>query len=385
MRLAPYAAVLLLLVACAETNETGPDASTTADDDASTGVDAAATAACPDGEVATAITASGELTCTSVAAVAAAAMRSRCSVYLGHRDSCTGCSDPPAKWSTSGSQSCSAGVGAGNMCVDATLDDPSSAVRLATIDLDGDVNNDDKLYATLHCATGPRTSAPAPCPEGSAITGWSGDHWTCTSLAEMAVGYARSQCSIYLGWQDSCDGCVRPPTKWGYANDTSCRNGAGDNNTCTPATLGGETVMLCGLNTRGDVDGNDKLHVAFDCAAPTTSPPTRSQTLCPPGQFVRAIQADGFFECVDPDAIIATYVQTRCSLFFGWRDSCNACTAAPTKWGKVGHRSCATGGGVDDTCTAMALDGTNLEMFGLSPDGNVNGDDTLYAALRCDL
>jgi len=33
----------------------------------------------------------------------------------------------------------------------------------------------------------------------------------------------------------------------------------------------------------------------------------------------------------------------------------------------------------------MALDGTNLEMFGLSPDGNVNGDDTLYAALRCDL
>ena len=51
-------------------------------------------------------------------------------------------------------------------------------------------------------------------------------------------------------------------------------------------------MRLFGLNTGGDVDGNDKLHLAVACAPPTTSPPTRSQTLCPPGQFVRAIAAD---------------------------------------------------------------------------------------------
>ena len=388
MRLVPFIAAILL-AACARADEINPDAAAdadanaNADADAPTGVDATVGAACPDGQVATAITAGDELTCTSVAGAAAAAVRSRCSVYLGHRDNCTGCTDAPAKWSASGTLACTAGPG--NLCVAAALDSPSALVRLGTVDLDGNVNGDDKLYTTLHCLAEPSTPSPAPCQAGWALTGRSGDRWTCGSLAETAVEYLRSQCSIYLGWQDGCDGCTTPPTKWGRASDTSCENGAGDNNTCTTATLGAETVRLFGLNTAGDVDGNDKLHLALACAATTISPPTRTQTACPPGQFVRAIDADGFLECVDPDAAVAAYVDTRCSLFFGWRDSCDACTAGPTKWGMLGPSSCTTSGGVDDTCTAMSLGGRTVQMYGLSTDGNVNGDDTLYAGLRCDL
>ncbi|HVY49813.1 MAG TPA: hypothetical protein VHB21_28155, partial [Minicystis sp.] len=72
-------------------------------------------------------------------------------------------------------------------------------------------------------------------------------------------------CNVYFGWQDSCDGCTTAPTKWGYASDTGCTNGAGANDTCTVASLGGQTVQLFGLNTGGDVDDNDKLHVGFVC------------------------------------------------------------------------------------------------------------------------
>jgi hypothetical protein len=31
----------------------------------------------------------------------------------------------------------------------------------------------------------------------------------------------------------------------------------------------------------------------------------------------------------------------------------------------------------------MTLGTATVQMFGLSPDGNVNGDDTLYIGFRC--
>jgi hypothetical protein len=338
---------------------------------------AAVAAACDPGSYATSISSSGEITCTPFDEATAVAVRSRCSVYLGQHDSCDGCADAPTKWAKSTPLACT-----GSSCVSATLDDPNAPVELATVDLDGDVNDDDKLYAGLHCITAPRPLAPAPCAPGWAITERRGDAWWCAPISEAAVGYVRSQCAVYLGWSDSCDGCTTPPAKWGHANDVDCASGAGGNGTCSTATLDGEAVKLYGLNTDGDVDGNDKFHIGLSCATASASG-SATDGQCPAGQFVIGVDAAGKINCGDPSQTFADYLATHCSLFFGWRDSCDACTAAPTKWGKVSIGSCANGAGADDTCTTMTLGGASVQMFGLSPDGNVNGDDTLYIGFRC--
>jgi hypothetical protein len=381
--------VVPILLSCASANESGgidadDSIDAAADDGTPSGPDAATVAMCPAGQAATRVGPSGDFTCTTVDDATAAAIRARCSVYMGWRDSCTGCTNPPTKWSVNGPVTCSPGVGAGNNCIAATLDVPTQPVQLATVDLDGNVNDDDKIYTTLHCQMPASTPTPAPCQAGWAITGRSGNGWTCAPIADAVVGYVRTHCSIYLGWQDGCDACTLPPTKWGHANDTACVNGVGANDTCITTTLGTESVNLFGLNTGGDVDGNDKLHLGLVCDPPTTQPGT-SPTMCPAGQFVAGTNVDGTLDCVDPSATVASYIDSKCSLFFGWRDSCDACTTGPAKWGRTSTSTCINGVGADDSCTAMTLGGTTVQMFGLSTDGDVNGDDTLYVGLRCDL
>ena len=394
MRFVPGAAILLVTtcLSCASAREGadgdgdgGLDAAldAAAIDGAPPGIDASTVAMCPAGQLATSVSPGGELTCTAIEDAAATAIRARCSVYLGWRDSCTGCTLPPSKWSANGPVTCTPGVGAGNTCLAATLDVPTQPVQLATLDLDGDVNDDDKLYTTLHCQPGTSTPSPAPCPAGSAITGRSGNGWTCTPIADAVIGYVRTHCSIYLGWQDNCDACTLPPTKWGRAGDAGCVNGLGVNNTCVSTTLGAETVNLFGLSTGGDVDDNDKLHLGLACTPPT-APPGTAPDECPAGQFVAGTNIDGSLDCVDPSAAVASYIDSKCALFFGWRDSCNACTVGPTKWGRAGTSGCINGLGANNSCTAMTLGGTGVQMFGLNTDGDVNGDDTLYVGLRCD-
>ncbi len=354
------------------------DAPITSSPDAATTV----AAACEPGSYATNISPSGVIKCTPFDEATAVAVRSRCSVYFGQRDSCDGCTDAPAKWIKSDALSCSAGMGAGNNCVAAMLDEPNNPVALASLDLDGDINDDDKLYAGLHCITVPRPLTPAPCGPGWAITKRSGNAWYCAPISEAAVGYVRSQCSVYLGWSDSCDGCNTPPAKWGRANDADCASGAGANGTCTTAMLGGESVNLVGINTDGDVDGNDKFHIGLSCNTEASSDVT-ADAQCPDGLFVTGVDADGKIKCSDPRQTFASYLANKCTLFFGWHDSCDACMTAPTKWGQVSVGSCTNGAGADDTCTTMTLGGATVQMFGLSPDGNVNGDDTFYVGIRC--
>jgi hypothetical protein len=141
-------------------------------------------------------------------------------------------------------------------------------------------------------------------------------------------------------------------------------------------------VNLFGFSPDGDVNGDDKVYLGLGCAAPAPGEST-SKTECPAGQFVVATNADGSFSCADASATFSSYVQDRCSLFLGWHDGCDGCTEAPTKWGKVGTASCVNGAGLDDTCADALLGSVTLPMFGLSMDGDVNGDDTLYVGFRC--
>jgi hypothetical protein len=373
---------LFALVACASSSPEQPDAIAAPDADVVVPPDATvSTASCPPGQFATSVSVDGELGCASIDEATATAVRARCSLYLGARDSCDGCTDAPAKWSRSGPLGCSPGVGAGNACVSVPLDDPEAPVALATIDLDGNVNGDDKLYTTMHCISVPQAPRPAPCAPGWAISG-RGNGWMCTPLAEAAVDYVGGRCAVHLGWRDSCDGCTTPPSKWGLANDAACSNGAGTDNTCTTTTLDGETVNLFGLSLDGDTDGNDKLYLGLACPAPADGE-TTATTQCPAGQFVVATHADGTFSCGDAAVSFSAYVRDRCSMFLGWHDSCDACTQAPTKWGHVSTASCANGAGADDTCAEATLGDVTLPMFGLSTDGDVNSDDTLYVGFRC--
>ena len=75
--------------------------------------------------------------------------------------------------------------------------------------------------------------------------------------------------------------------------------------------------------------------------------------------------------------------RNHCSLFYGWRDGCNACTNAPTKWGRVQDGSCALGSGQDDTCITMDIAGQPVHLYGLNTDGMVDGNDKFYMALEC--
>ncbi len=118
------------------------------------------------------------------------------------------------------------------------------------------------------------------------------------------------------------------------------------------------------------------------CDAATAESGT-SMTSCPPGQFVTGTTTDGSFQCASPAVAFQTYVTDNCEVVFGWRDECNGCTDPPSKWGRVKVGSCALGIGADDTCGKYTLGGTSVDMFGVNPDGNVDGNDTFYVGLRC--
>ena len=373
----------LLLVACANAGEGGLDAK--APDGAPLADASVPVMACPADQLATDVSAQKLVSCRPAGPLVQQALAEHCSAYLGWRDSCDACTTPPAKWGRAGTQSCSPGVGSGNTCTMATLD--SAPVHLFGLDLDGDMDGNDKLHGAVYCTADNTTgNGVTPCPPGQLVDGFNGTAWTCSSFAGAVVAFVHDHCSLYLGWQDNCDGCTSAPSKWGQTSQAACANGAGGDNSCNPpAALGTETVRLFGLNPDGDVDNNDKLHVALRCEQPL--PDTSTQTTsCPAGYFVAEALANGSFRCESAAPVIARYFADHCTLYFGWRDNCNGCITPPAKWGKVRVGACANGAGADSTCSQFALGqlGDPVSMFGLNPDGNVDGNDALYVGFRCD-
>ena len=337
--------------------------------------------ACPAGWFATGLDFEQKLVCSPIAAAARDAIHGGCSLYLGWRDECTGCNLPPTKWGRTSPAGCANGVGADNTCTEPTLD--GTKVQLFGLSPDGDVNDDDKIHLGFHCPAPADTPAPGPCTTGSFATSLEGDTTTCIPAAVPVLDHVRTRCSLYFGWRDACDGCTSAPDRWGRVGPTGCTIGLGGTSTCTTPTLGGEAVQLFGLSTGGDVDGNDKLYLALHCDAPPEASTTTKGT-CPVGQLITAVEEDGTLTCESPATAIADYFDQHCTAYFGLRDSCNACTDPPSKWGRLRNGFCTNDNGVDNTCTQTILGGKTLEMFGLNPDGDVNGDDKLYTGFRCD-
>lgn len=385
-------------VACAEGSEVGVDEEEVVpggDDDASPytvplpedQVDGSSTlpdggsplvGSCPAGSFVTGVDANG-LVCTPFVDLALAAMRASCRIFLGWRDSCDGCTLAPTKWGAARTGACDVGNGS---CTTALLGGKN--VSLYGLLTDGDVNDDDKFYVGFSCDAVDPTPTPGPCGPGAVASEIQGGQVTkCIPAAAYALGYVRQSCSLYAGWIDNCSGCTTAPTRWGRVGAATCSNGVGTTNTCTTATLGAyPSVQLFGLNTGGDVDGNDKFHIGLRCE-PATPAESTAASACPPGQLVAGVSTNGV-TCKSPDPDALTTFRDRCGVYFGWRDQCPSCTLAPSKWGLAREGFCQNGLGANGTCVPTTLGGNAVYLYGLNTAGDVNGDDRFYVGLHCE-
>jgi hypothetical protein len=336
---------------------------------------------CPPGEFLKSIDSSGALSCGPIDAATREGVNTGCSVYFGQRDTCSGCSLPPTKWGSVGGDTCAIGAGADSTCAAANLG--GKDMTLFGLNLDGDVNADDKLYLGFSCGEGSVGSTPGPCGEDKFATGINGASLTCSPASGSVLGYVRERCSLYFGQRDSCNGCEDPPVRWGSVGTTACDPGVGVGNTCTTVPLGGVDVNLFGLDLDGDGNNDDKYHLGMRCAPPEEATSVGKGS-CPDGQLVAGIQGDGSLRCVSPAPVIAAFVADHCAVTFGFRDSCDGCVNPPAKWGRVRSGSCELGVGVDDTCSSATLGSDEIKLFGLNADGDVDGNDKLYIGLRCD-
>lgn len=220
------------------------------------------------------------------------------------------------------------------------------------------------------------------CPDGEFASGVDADGTLrCTAFDADAIRDAfNAQCSIVLGWRDSCDDCSQSPEKWGRASGTECDRGVGGDSSCITANLSGEQVRLYGLNTDGEINGDDKFYVGFDCSEPGQD---SNEPACGPGTFVSGLGEDGP-RCTSTASAVAQYANTHCFVYLGWRDSCSGCTTPPEKWGYAGQSACMNGAGGDNSCNVSALGDRRLQTFGLNTDGTVNDDDQFYIGLSCD-
>jgi len=334
------------------------------------------TGTCPSGQLAIGVS-GNTLVCASIASTVRNWVNQNCSVYWGFRDNCDGCQSDPAKWGRTSDVSCSNGVGLNDTCILPSLG--GQAVRLFGLNTDGNVNGDDKFYVGLRCNPPTGTPPAGQCPANQFVTGVTNGTVQCGSPTTTARSVINTDCHLYAGWADNCDGCTTTPTKWGHVNDTTCVNGAGLNDTCTAPTLGGTAVRLFGLNTDGDVNDDDKFSIGLKCYGSGGFPTGGS---CAVGEFLVGLNGSTPI-CAPIAHVLQSYFAQSCFVYFGWMDNCDGCSTPPTKWGRTSENACVNGAGVDNTCTTHALGGPVVRMFGLNTDGDVNDDDKFFYGFRC--
>jgi hypothetical protein len=136
------------------------------------------------------------------------------------------------------------------------------------------------------------------------------------------------------------------------------------------------------LQVDGTISGNGSGLVSVDAATLGGVAPSGfagSGQACSAGSYISGIDANGDVVC----SSLAGYVNANCVFYLGWRDNCDGCSLAPTKWGEVRPGGCANGAGADNTCQNVLLGTENIDLFGLNPDGTVDGTDKFYLGFKC--
>ena len=338
-------------------------------------------ASCPPGEFITRIDVNGDLVCSGIDMLTKNAFDSNCRIHLGWSDQCGACTTPPSKWGSVSPSYCNTGIGANNTCQNVIIG--GKQVQLLGLNMDGDVDTNDKLYARFSCDAKPLIESAEPCDPGELAVGYNMGALSCGNATAGILDALRDHCQVTVGARDSCDGCTDPPLQWGQASTLQCNVGGGASTTCQMATLGGDTMNLLGVDFEGDVDGNDKLYMGLGCSNSTTMP-ALGVAKCPAGQYATGINAEGQLDCAPVDALAIAYFQNHCNIYVGWTDACNGCLGVPTKWGFTSSAACQNGAGLDDSCTVATLGTDMVRLFGINFDGDVNDDDTIFVGLYCE-
>ena len=142
-------------------------------------------------------------------------------VAIGWRDVCSGCSDPPLRFS--------------QWCVDPGLGTTVSGTNSlpGSINTGGAVNDDDQFYVSAYV------------------------HPTASPTLPLLT-YAKSNCFISFGTRDACNGCSSPPTKRGSVGfDGSCFDVVGSDSLCAGSYVS--------INTDGVVNDDDMFYIALTC------------------------------------------------------------------------------------------------------------------------
>jgi hypothetical protein len=106
----------------------------------------------------------------------------------------------------------------------------------------------------------------------------------------------------------------------------------------------------------------------------------RSNQSCPAGSVLSGFSANGTPQCTS----LGSYINANCTLYFGWRDSCDGCTSGPSKVGRVSGDDCANISGGNNNCVSVDLGNERgVRMFGFNTDGDVNEDDKFFIGIRC--
>jgi hypothetical protein len=334
---------------------------------------------CPDGTYAVSYGDDGMLGCGPLDGDVAAAVDAGCSVYLGWRDGCSGCSSGPAKVGRVAGAACENLSGADNTCTQPTLG--GDTVPMYGLNTDGDVDGNDMFYLGWYCPPTGETALFGPCEAGEHMVGVTPEGVVdCMPVSRVVADYVREHCSAYFGWRDNCNGCPDPPSKWGVQRGATCDIGAGVDNACGAELIDGQWVPQVGINTDGDVDDNDTFFVGLHCesGAADTVAVERS---CPFGMFVTGFAEDGTIVCTSPDLDISPVVRDSCKLYWGYRDGCGGCTSAPDKWGATTTALCTPGQSA--SCVTHDLGGTMVNLVGIRTDGDVDGNDKFYVGLSC--
>lgn len=334
---------------------------------------------CAPGTYAVAIDGEGMFSCAAFDPDVKAAVDARCDLHFGWRDNCNGCDSGPAKVGRVSGAGCDNLAGGDNTCTTPTLG--GSSAPLFGLNTDGDVDGNDMFFAGWHCPPLGRTGSVGPCgPDEHAVYATVSGSVECMPAERIVTAYVRQHCALYFGWRDNCDGCADPPSKWGWQRGVDCSIGAGEDNHCGASLLDGQWVPLVGINTDGDVDGNDTFFVGLHCESPSPQTLTAADR-CPFGTLLTGVDDDGALLCRAPVDAIGPVVRQSCQVTFGYRDSCNGCTDPPVKWGRSSTESCDPG--TNASCGVQSLDGTAVQLLGINTDGDVDGNDKLYVGLSC--
>ncbi len=229
--------------------------------------DVAAIGPCAPGQFLSSVSATRQ-ECVSGKQAVSRYIRSACHVYLGWRDSCNGCTLGPSKWGRVSSLACENGQGADSTCISSGL--LPENFPLFGLNVDGDVNGDDTFYLGFQCEKEEEeeseTLVRETCPQDLLVTSIRSDGMIgCSSPSVAARQSIANSCQLYLGWRDSCNGCLSPPSKWGHVGIESCDPGVGVGNVCGTPVLNSLMVPMLGVNTDGDVDGDDKFYLGLSC------------------------------------------------------------------------------------------------------------------------